>query len=122
MSSHRGTLWMITPAAQANTDTNLWALPFAPMEWALTPPAVQAYVQRLQQRVHQLEQQVETLQGRVKRTSQTSSKPPSSDSPFHKPTRKPRHSGGPRGARPGPSRPRSHVVAPDGGPPHRACP
>ena len=92
---------MMTPAASAETDTNLWALPFSPTEWALTPPAVQAHVQHLQQRVYQLEQQVETLQGRVERTSQTSSKPPSSDSPFHKPPRKPRRSGGPRGARPG---------------------
>jgi transposase len=92
---------MMTPAAQATTDTSLWALPFSPTEWALTPPAVQAHVQRLQQCIHQLEQQVETLQGRVERTSQTSSQPPSSDSPFHKPTRKPRRSGGPRGARPG---------------------
>jgi transposase len=92
---------MMTPAASAETDTNLWALPFSPTEWALTPPAVQAHVQHLQQRVYQLEQQVETLQGRVERTSQTSSKPPSSDSPFHKPPRKPRRSGSPRGARPG---------------------
>src|SRR6266487_2665346 len=98
MSFQSGTLWMMTPAAPAKTDTSLWALPFSPTEWALTPPAVQAHMQRLQQRVHQLEQQVETLQGRVERTSQTSSKPPSSDSPFHKPTRKPRSSGGPRGA------------------------
>jgi transposase len=92
---------MLTPAAPAKTNMSLWALPFSPTEWGLTPPAVQAHVQRLQQRVHQLEQQVETLQGRVERTSQTSSKPPSSDSPFHKPTRQPRPSGGPRGARPG---------------------
>jgi transposase len=92
---------MMTPAAPAKTDPSLWALPFSPTEWALTPPAVEAPVQRLQQRVHQLEQQVETLQGRVERTSQTSSKPPSSDAPFHKPTRQPRPSGGPRGARPG---------------------
>ena len=92
---------MMAPAAPAETDTNRWALPCSPMEWALTPPAVQAHVPHLQQRVHQLEQQVETLQGRVERTSQTSSKPPSSDSPFHKPPRQPRRSGGPRGARPG---------------------
>jgi transposase len=92
---------MMTPAAPATTDTSLWALPFSPTEWAVTPPAVQAHMQRLQQRVHQLEQQVETLQGRVERTSHTSSTPPSSDAPFHKPMRKPRASGGPRGARPG---------------------
>jgi transposase len=92
---------MMTPAAPSKTDTTLWALPFAPMEWALTPPAVQAHAQRRQPRVHQLEQQIEPLQGRVEQPSHTSSKPPSSDSPFHKPTRQPRTSGGPRGARPG---------------------
>ena len=91
----------MTPSAQAKTDTILWALPFSITEWELTPPAVQAHVQSLQQRVHQLEKQVETLQGRVEQTSQTSSKPPSSESPFQKPTRKPRNSGGTRGARPG---------------------
>jgi len=91
----------MTPAALAKTDTSLWAVPFSPTEWALTPPAVQAHMQRLPQRVHQLEQQGETLQGRVERTSHTSSTPPSSDAPFHKPMRTPRASGGPRGARPG---------------------
>jgi Family of unknown function (DUF6444) len=92
---------MLTPAAPAKIDTRLWALPFAPPEWALTPPAVPAHVQRLQQRVYQREPQVETLPGRVERTSHTASKPPSSASPFHKPPRKPRAAGGPRGARPG---------------------
>ena len=65
---------MLTPAAPAKTDTSLWALPFSPTDWALTPLAVQAHVQRLQQRVHQLEQQVETLQGRV----EAPRKPPAS--------------------------------------------
>jgi Family of unknown function (DUF6444) len=101
MSFQSGALWMLTPAAPAKIDTRLWALPFAPPEWALTPPAVPAHVQRLQQRVYQREPQVETLPGRVERTSHTASKPPSSASPFHKPPRKPRASGGPRGARPG---------------------
>jgi len=100
-SSMRGTHWTMTPSAQAKTDTILWALPFSTTAWELTPPAVQAHLQRLQQRVNQLEQQVETLQGRVEQTSQTSRKPPSSDSPFHKPTRQPRNAGGTRGARPG---------------------
>jgi transposase len=81
----------MTPAVQAKTDTILWVFPFSPTEWELTPPAVQAHLQSLQQRVNQLEKQVETLQGRVEQSSQTSSKPPSSDSPFQKPTRKPRN-------------------------------
>jgi transposase len=91
----------MTPSAQAKTDHILWALPFSPTEWELTPPAVQTHLQGLQQRVRQLEKQVETLQGRVEKTSQTSSKPPSSDSPYHKPKRKRRKSGGKRGARKG---------------------
>jgi transposase len=90
----------MTPSAQATTDNICWALPFSPAEWAVTPPAVQTHVQSLRQRVNQLEKQIETLQGRVEKTSQTSSKPPSSDSPFQKPKRQPRSSGGKRGARP----------------------
>jgi transposase len=53
----------------------------------------------LQQQHRQLQQQVDTLQGRLDKTSHTSSKPPSSDSPFQKPTR--RTSSGKRGARKG---------------------
>jgi transposase len=52
------------------------------MDWERPPPAVQDYIDRLRQQIKQLEKQVETLQGRVEKTSQTSSKPPSSDSPF----------------------------------------
>jgi transposase len=55
------------------------------MDWELTPPAVQDYIQSLHQQIKQLQQQVDTLQGQVEKTSQTSSKPPSSDSPFDKP-------------------------------------
>ena len=75
MSSQSGTLAMLTSAAPVKIDTSLWALLCSPTAWALTPPAVQAHVQRLQQRVHQLAQQVETLQGRVERPSQTSRQP-----------------------------------------------
>ena len=87
------------PSSQAHTDSILWALPFCPMDWELTPPAVQNYIQSLHQQIKQLEKQVETLQGRVEKTSQTSSKPPSSDSPFDKPKRTPRQSSGKRGGR-----------------------
>jgi transposase len=71
------------------------------MDWELTPPAVQDYIQSLHQQIKQLQQQVDTLQGRVEQTSQTSSKPPSSDSPFDKPKRQPRQSSGKRGGRQG---------------------
>lgn len=52
--------------------------------------------------LRQLGRVIEALHGRVERTSQTSSKPPSSDSPFNKPKRQRRPSkGGKRGARTG---------------------
>ncbi len=79
-------------ALQAHTDNILWTLPFSHMEWAITPPAVQTYLQSLEQRVKQLQKQVDTLQGRVEKTSQTSRKPPSSDSPCKKPKRERRTS------------------------------
>lgn len=71
------------------------------MDWELTPPTVQEYIHSLHQQIKQLQTQVETLQGRVKKTSQTSSKPPSSDSPFDKPKRTPRPSSGKRGGQKG---------------------
>jgi transposase len=92
---------MIQPPSQAPTDSILWALPFCQMDWELTPPAVQDYIQSLHQQIKHLQKQVDTLQGRVKKTSHTSSKPPSSDSPFDKPKRPPRQSSGKRGGRKG---------------------
>lgn len=96
------------PCSHAHTDSILWALPFSPLEWALTPPAVQAYITtqhqqiaQFQTQIAQLQTQVETLQGRVDNTSQTSSKPPSSDAPFHKPKRQRKTSAGKRGGQPG---------------------
>ena len=93
-------------AAQADTDNTTWPFPFSPQAWAQTPDAVQAHVltlqtqlHALQQQHHQLQHQVDTLQGRLDKTSTTSRKPPSSDSPFTKPTRRP--SSSKRGARKG---------------------
>ena len=96
------------PSAQSHTDSILWALPFCQMEWELTPPAVQDYIKhqnqqiaQFQAQIAQLQQQVATLQGRVEQTSQTSSKPPSSDSPFNKPKRHKRTASGKRGGQKG---------------------
>ena len=75
-------------SAPSHTDSILGALPVCQMDWELTPPAVQDYIERLRQQIKQLEKQVDTLQGRLDKTSQTSSKPPSSDSPFNQPKRK----------------------------------
>ena len=66
------------------TDT-LWSFPFAPQDWAQTPLAVQAYVRALRDEVKQLHDSVETLEARLQQNSTTSSRPPSSDSPYKKP-------------------------------------
>src|SRR5215831_7258845 len=96
------------PFSHSHTDSILWALPFGQLEWELTPPAVQEYITtqhqqiaQFQTQIAQLQTQVETLQGRVDTTSQTSSKPPSSDSPFIKPKRQRKTSTGKRGGQQG---------------------
>ena len=88
-------------SSPSHTDSILWALPVCQMDWELTPPAVQDYIERLHRQIKDLEKQVETLQGRVDQTSQTSSKPPSSDSPFNKPKRHRPLSSGKRGGKKG---------------------
>ncbi len=98
---------MVSMMGSSSTDgTPTWRFPFSHTEWDHTPDAVQAPVltlhtqlYALQQQQHQRQQQVDTLQGRLDQTSKTSRKPPSSDSPFTKPTRRP--SSGKRGARQG---------------------
>jgi hypothetical protein len=92
----------LATSSPLSTPDLLCPFPFGQMDWAITPPAVQDYIETLQGRIHQLQNQVETLTGRLEKTSQTSSKPPSSDSPFQKPKRQRRPSkGGKRGARTG---------------------
>lgn len=93
-------------SSQADSNNTMWPFPFPEEDWHQTPPSVQHYVMALQQQlgdltqqVDQLQKQVELLQGRMDKTSQTSSKPPSSDSPFTKPKR--RKSSGKRGAKKG---------------------
>jgi transposase len=111
---------MIQPPSQAPTDSVLWALPLCHMDWELTPPAVQDDIPSLHQQIKHLQQHVDTLQGRVEKTSQTSSKPPSSASPFDKPKRQPPQSSGKRGGRKGHpgtgptlrSPPEGHLIAP----------
>jgi transposase len=64
------------------------SFPFTEQDWAQTPPAVQAYVSTLHDEMSQLHEQVERLQARLKQDSTTSSRPPSSDSPYKKPRRR----------------------------------
>jgi hypothetical protein len=62
----------------------LWLFPFPPQDWVQTPLAVQAYVRILRDEVVQLHDRVETLEARLPQNSTTSSKLPSSDSPYKK--------------------------------------
>ena len=89
----------LAAASPSPCDSPQWPFPFSPADWENTPPAVQAYLLSLHQRLDQLQQQIDQLQGRLAKTSQTSSKPPSSDSPFKKGPR--RTSSGKRGGTPG---------------------
>ena len=100
---------------QSRHDSLLWALPFTQLAWELTPPAVQDYLKsqhqqiaqlqsqmvQCQSQIEQLQQHVETLQEQLAKTSQTSSKPPSSASPFNKPKRQRKTSSGTHGGQKG---------------------
>ncbi len=68
--------------------------PFSESDWLATPEPVRRYVEMLEQRVEQLEatvaqliRRIEQLESRLNQNSQNSSKPPSSDPPFHRPER-----------------------------------
>jgi transposase len=64
-----------------------WLFPFSPQDWKQTPPAVQAYLYTVRDEVEQLQGRVETLEARLRQNSTTSSRPPSSDSPYKQPRR-----------------------------------
>jgi transposase len=66
----------------------VWPFPFTPEDWAQTPPAVQAYLHTVHDALAQLHERVETLEARLAQNSTTSSRPPSSDSPYKKPRRR----------------------------------
>ena len=74
-------------ASLSEPTNTAWSFPFPPQDWAQTPLAVQAYVRTLRDEVAQLHDRVETLQARLTQNSTTTSRPPSSDSPFKKPRR-----------------------------------
>ena len=71
--------------ALADPTNPRWPFPFTPQDWAQTPLAVQAYVRTQRDEVKQLHDCVESLEARLQQNSTTSSRPPSSDSPYKKP-------------------------------------
>src|SRR5215475_8185672 len=72
-------------ASLSEPTNTVWSFPFMPQDWEQTPPAVQAYVRTLRNEVAQLHDRVEILEARLTQNSTTSSRPPSSDSPYKKP-------------------------------------
>jgi transposase len=92
----------MTILSRTNASHTEWPFPFDRSDWEKTPPAVQAYLWSVPQRLDQLQQQIDELQGRLDKTAHTSSKPPSSESPFTRPQRsKGPKASGKRGARQG---------------------
>ena len=72
-------------ASLSEPTNTVWSFPFTPQDWEQTPLAVQAYVRILHDEAAQLHDRVETLEARLTQNSTTSSRPPSSDSPYKKP-------------------------------------
>ena len=68
--------------------SRVWSFPFTEHDWEQTPPAVQAYLHTLREEMGQLHERVESLEARLNQNSTTSSRPPSSDSPYKKPRRR----------------------------------
>ena len=94
----------------------VWPFPFTPQDWEQTPLAVQAYVRTLRDEVAQLQDRVETLEARLTQNSTTSSRPPSSDSPYKKPRRHTTvHNAAQSGRETGPSRASPSALAPHDG-------
>jgi transposase len=70
---------------RSTPHNTVWSFPFTPQDWEHTPAAVQAYVHTLQDDLTQLRERVAVLEARLAQNSTTSSRPPSSDSPYKKP-------------------------------------
>ena len=73
---------------QPEAKSGVWSFPFTENEWEQTPSAVQAYLHTLRDEMGQLQERVENLEARLKQNSTTSSRPPSSDSPYKKSRRR----------------------------------
>ena len=65
----------------ANIPDEAWPFPFPRSDWEQVPPSVQAFLLDLLRRV-------EALEAKLAENSRTSSRPPSSDSPYRKPRTK----------------------------------
>jgi transposase len=83
----------------SDPQRTVWPFPFTQQDWEQTPSAVQAYLRSMHDALQQLKDRVESLEARLQQNSTTSSRPPSSDSPYKKPRQRttsamPRKAGG----------------------------
>jgi len=74
--------------SRLESNVTVWPCPFSEQDWEQTPPAVQAYLHTLRHEMGQLQERVESLEARLNQNAATSSRPPSSDSPYKKPRRR----------------------------------
>ena len=74
--------------SRIESNATVWPFPFTEPEWEQTPPAVPAYLHTLRHEMGQLQERVASLEARLNQNSTTSSRPPSSDSPYQKPRRR----------------------------------
>ena len=97
---------------QLDANCIAWSLPVTEQDWEQTPPAVQAYVHTLRDEMRQLQERVEGLEARLHQNSTTSSRPPSSDSPYTTPRRTGAKSARKGGGKPGHRGHRQVLLAP----------
>jgi transposase len=94
-------------------NVTVWPFPFTEQDWEQTPPAVQAYLHTLRHEMGQLQERVENLEARLNQNATTSSRPPSSASPYKKPRRRSGSKGWRKGGgKPGPQGHRQGLLAP----------
>jgi transposase len=86
-------------------------LPLDAATWEQTPLAVRQWVIQQEERLRTLEARIAALEARLQQRSHNSDRPPSSDSPYEKPTGRPGAQGRP-GAKPGQPGHRQALLAP----------
>ena len=72
----------------SKSQDDKWPFPFSRTEWDNTPKPVQEFNVYLVNKISELEHQILELESRLNQNSQNSNRPPSSDSPYDKPSSK----------------------------------
>jgi transposase len=72
----------------SKSQEDKWPFPFSRTDWDNTPKPVQEFNVYLVNKISELEHQILELESRLNQNSQNSNRPPSSDSPYDKPSSK----------------------------------